>query len=172
MRKEHSTSANDLCYNNCIAISRIIATSTVLTCRSMGSPKLANQENGEISVRIIKSLDELKMPKAHEIYLELLLEYFRTYPMIERVLLFGSCASGKASHKSDLDLFLIGSDLNDEDEWDIAWNCPRFNEPGRISCDILSSTNESYKEMSKIPGMVQYAIELRGVDLSGLLHTR
>ena len=137
----------------------------------MGSPKLASQGNGEISVRNIKSLEELEMPKAHEVYLELLLEYFRTYPKIERVLLFGSCASGKASQKSDLDLFLIGSDLSDEDEWDIAWNCPSFTEPGRITCDLLSGTYESYERMSKIPGMVQYAIELRGADLSGLLHT-
>jgi len=71
------------------------------------------------------SLGELKIPKTHEIYLERLLEYLKTYPKVERVLLFGSCAKGKATPRSDMDLFLIGSNLTDDDEWDIVWNVPK-----------------------------------------------
>ena len=123
-------------------------------------------------MRVIMSLTELKMPKAHEVYLERVLGYFRMYPKIEKVLLFGSCAKGEATPRSDLDLFLVGSDLTDDDEWDIAWNFPKWDGTGYISCDLLSSTHESYEIMSKVPGMVQNAIEQRGVDLSGLLHAR
>jgi len=112
------------------------------------------------------------MSKAHEVYLELLLEYFRTYPKIERVLLFGSCARGDIKPRSDMDLFLIGSELTDDDEWDIAWNCPKSDGAEHVSCDLLSGTHESYERMSKVPGMVQYAIELKGADISGLLHAR
>ena len=120
----------------------------------------------------IESLEELKLPKAHEVYLEILLEYFRTYPKIERVLLFGSCARNQATSRSDIDLLLVGSDLTDDDEWDIAWNCPKWDGAEHVSCDLLSGTHESYDRMSKVPGMVQYAIELRGADISGLLHAR
>ena len=123
-------------------------------------------------MQAIMSLGELKIPKTHEVYLERLLEYLKTYPKVERVLLFGSCAKGKATPRSDMDLFLIGSNLTDDDEWDIVWNVPKWDGVEYVSCDILSGTHESYERMSKVPGMVQYAIELRGVDISGLLHAR
>jgi len=122
-------------------------------------------------MRSIKSLDELEMPASHKIYLEHLLGYLRSYPKIEKVLLFGSCAKGTATSKSDIDLFILGSEMTDEDEFNIAWDCPKWEGVEYISCDILSGTHEKYGEMSKVPGMVQYSIELRGVDISGLLQT-
>ena len=141
--------------------------------RLRGAAELARTlPNGEIAVRIIESYEDLRIPRTHEVYLERLIDYFKTYPKIERVLLFGSCAIGEATQRSDMDLFLIGSDLTDDDEWEIAWNCPKLDEAEYISCDILSGTHESYERMSKVPGMVQYAIELRGVDISGLLQAR
>ena len=123
-------------------------------------------------MRAIKSFDELRMPRTHSVYLERLIDYFKTYPKIERVLLFGSCAIGEATPRSDIDIFIVGSDLTDVDEWEIAWNCPNCDESRYVSCDILSGTHESYERMSKVPGMVQYAIELRGADISGLLQAR
>ena len=120
-------------------------------------------------MRIIRTLEELKMPKSHRIFLEHLLEYFKSYPVIERVILFGSCAKGDAKQKSDIDLLLLGSGMTDEDEWDIAWNCPKWSGIEYVPYDLLSDTFDSYKEMSKIPGMVQHSIELRGVDISELL---
>jgi hypothetical protein len=120
-------------------------------------------------MRTINSLDELKIPTNHKIYLEHLLEYFKAYPKIEKILLFGSCAKGNASPRSDIDLYILGSDINDEDEWNIAWNCPTWEGVEYVSCDLLSSTHDSFNKMSKIPGMVQCAVELMGVDLSGLL---
>jgi hypothetical protein len=99
-----------------------------------------------------------------------LLEHFGAHPKIENVFLFGSCAKGVATQKSDLDLFLLGSEITDEDEFDIVWNCPQPKDE-YVSCDILSSTHEAYLKMSKIPGMVQHSIELRGIDISELLPT-
>ena len=120
-------------------------------------------------MRIIKSLEELKMPNSHRVFLEHLLEHFKSYPIIERVILFGSCAKGEATQKSDIDLLLLGSGMTDEDEWDIVWNCPRWGGIEYVPYDLLSDTLDSYEEMSKTPGMVQYAIALRGVDISELL---
>ena len=120
-------------------------------------------------MRTVNSLDELEIPNKHKIYLEYLIKYLSGYSKIERVLLFGSCAKGEATARSDIDLFILGSELTDEDEWIIAWNCPKWDGVEYVSCDILSGTHDSYKKMSKVPGMVQCAIELRGVDLSGLL---
>ena len=122
-------------------------------------------------MRTINSLEELDMPTSHKIYSEHLLEYFRTYSKIEKVFLFGSCARGAATPKSDIDLFILGTDITDEDELDIAWNCPKWEGVGYVSCDILSGTHKSYEQMSKVPGMVQHSINLRGVDISGLLQT-
>jgi len=122
-------------------------------------------------MRIINSLDDLEMPASHKIYLEHLLGYLGTYPVIEKVLLFGSCAKGIATSKSDIDLFIIGSEMTDKDEFDIAWDCPKWEGVEYISCDILSGTHETYAAMSKVPGMVQHGIELRGADISGLLQT-
>ena len=120
-------------------------------------------------MRTISSLKELQLPMTHELYLERLLEYFKSYPIIEKVFLFGSCAKGQATQKSDIDLFLMGSEITDEDEWNIAWNCPKWSDIEYIPCDLLSGTFDSYEKMSKMPGMVQHSIQLRGVDVSELL---
>jgi len=123
-------------------------------------------------MRTVNTIKELKLPRLHEIYLERLLEYLGSYPKIERVLLFGSCAKGQATRNSDIDLFLLGAGMTDEDEWNIVWNCPKWSDLDYIPCDLLSGTFEKYEEMSKVPGMIQHSIELRGVDISELLHAR
>ena len=120
-------------------------------------------------MRFVNSLDELNLPDNHRIYLMQLLDYLKMFPKVEKVILFGSCAKGSATSKSDIDLLLLGSDITDDDEWDIVWNCPKWEDVEYVSCDILSGTYDTYEELSKIPGMIQHAIELRGVDLSELL---
>ena len=120
-------------------------------------------------MRSINSLEELNIPQNHILYLERLLKYLKTFPKVERVVLFGSCAKNSATPSSDIDLLVLGPEMTDDDEWDIAWNCPKWDDIQYVSCDILSGTYDSYEKLSKVPGMVQHAIELRGVDLSELL---
>ena len=120
-------------------------------------------------MRTVSSLAELNMPINHAAYLRHLLEYFSSYPKIEKVLLFGSCAQGKATNKSDIDLFVLGSEMTDEVEWEIVWNCPKWDDVDYIPYDLLSGTHAAFEEMSIIPGMIQHAIRLRGVDISELL---
>ena len=122
-------------------------------------------------MRTVSTLEELKMPESHKTYLEHIIRYFKNFPKIEKVLLFGSCAKGEATHNSDIDLLILGADITDEDEWEIAWNCPMCEGGKHVSCDILSGTHDSYEKMSKVPGMIQCAVEQRGVDLSELLTT-
>ena len=121
-------------------------------------------------MRTIKSLKELNLPANHELYLKQLISYLSGFPKIKKIILFGSCAKGEATLKSDIDLFLLGFDLTDEDEWEIAWNCPKLKIEDYISCDLISGTFDDFERMSRIPGMIQYAIMLRGVDISELLH--
>jgi predicted nucleotidyltransferase len=120
-------------------------------------------------MRTINSLRELNLPARHELCLEQMLEYLVSFPKIERVILFGSCARGEATPKSDIDLFLLGANLTDEDDWEIAWRCPKIEGKDYISCDLISSTYDDFDRMSKVPGMIQYAVALRGVDISELL---
>ena len=88
------------------------------------------------------TLEELNIPESHRMNLEYLLGYFRTYPKIEKVLLFGSCAKGVATQNSDIDLLILGTDITDEDEWEIAWYCPMYESKEHVSCDILSGTHQ------------------------------
>ena len=120
-------------------------------------------------MRSVNSLDELHIPMGHKAYLMHLLRYLKMFPKVEKVYLFGSCAKGCATSKSDIDLLVLGSEMTDDDEWEIAWNCPHWENVEYVSCDILSCTHDTYEKMSKVPGMVQHSIELRGVDLSELL---
>jgi len=120
-------------------------------------------------MRTVNSLKELNLPKRHELCLEQLLEYLVIFPKIEKVILFGSCARGDVKQNSDIDLFLLGNNLTDEDEWEIAWRCPKIEGNGYVSCDLISGTYDDFDRMSKIPGMIQHAIALRGVDISELL---
>jgi len=122
-------------------------------------------------MRTVTSLGELNLPARQEQCLEQLLEYFGNFPKIDGILLFGSCARGEATPKSDIDLFLLGPDLTDEDEWEIAWNCPVPEGKDYVSCDLISGTHNDFERMSKVPGMIQHVIALRGVDISGLLRT-
>ena len=111
-------------------------------------------------MRTVNSLGELNLPAHHKLCLEQLLEYLGNFPKIERIILFGSCARGEATPKSDIDLFLLGSDLTDDDEWEIAWNCPKLEGKDYISCDIMSGTHDDFERMSKLPGMIQYEVAL------------
>jgi len=122
-------------------------------------------------MRSINSLDELKIPIRHRIYLKHLMDYLSAYPAVEKVFLFGSCAKGEAQPNSDIDIYLLGTNISDEDEWDIVWNCPKWEGVDYIPCDILSGTFESYEKKAKDPGMIQCAIDMMGVDISGLLQT-
>jgi len=121
-------------------------------------------------MRTINSLGELNLPARQEHCLELLVKYLGGFPKIERILLFGSCARGEVTQKSDIDLFLLGPDMTEEDEWEIAWNCPVLKGKDYVSYDLISGTHDDFDRMSKIPGMIQYVIALRGVDISELLH--
>jgi len=120
-------------------------------------------------MRTVNSLEELNLPIRQEQCLEKLLKYFNNFSKIKRILLFGSCARGEATLKSDLDLLLLGPDLTDKDEWEIAWNCPVPEDKDYISCDLLTCTYDDFERMSKIPGMIQYVIALRGVEITELL---
>ena len=58
-------------------------------------------------MRYVNSLDELDLPNSHKQYLIQLLGYLKMFPKVEKVILFGSCAKGNATGKSDIDLLFL-----------------------------------------------------------------
>lgn len=71
-------------------------------------------------MKSIQSLDELTIPKKHKDFLEIFLKNVSAISnrkKIEKLILFGSCARGDATEKSDLDIAALGEEVDDETLW-------------------------------------------------------
>ena len=123
-------------------------------------------------MRAIQSIDDLKLPEKHRNYLKEFLRQVSQLPergRIEKLVLFGSCARGDATERSDLDIVAIGENLDDELLWKL-YDCMPAYIPGKyVENDIIAITNKQYRDYIHSFGMVQKHIEQEGVDLAGLL---
>ena len=120
----------------------------------------------------IQSIDELQLPEKHRTYLEVFLKQVAQLSerdRIERLVLFGSCARGDATEKSDIDIAAIGDSIDDDILWKL-YDCMPAYVPGEyVENDIIAITNKQYNDHIFSFGMVQKYIEREGVDLVGLL---
>lgn len=118
----------------------------------------------------IRTLNELNLPYKHKKFIENYLINISKFDCIDRIILFGSCARGTATENSDVDLFVVTSeDIPEELEFEIIFdNVPILDEV-YVSNDILLKSRAEYEKYKNEVGMVQKAVELEGVDLSGLL---
>lgn len=123
-------------------------------------------------MKLIKSLNELTIPQKHKDFLVIFLKNVTLIPnrkKIERLILFGSCARGNATEKSDIDLAALGAEIDDETLWEL-YDCVPEYAPGKyVENDIIVITNKLYDEHINSFGMVQKYIAKEGVDLSELL---
>ena len=123
-------------------------------------------------MRMIHSLDDLLLPEKHRSFLEQFLMQvagLSEREKIEKLVLFGSCARGEATDKSDIDIAAIGEQIDDEILWKL-YDCVPAYAPGRyVGNDIIAITSKQYIKHINSFGMVQKYIEREGVDLSGLL---
>ena len=120
----------------------------------------------------IKSLNELAIPQKHRDFLKIFLRnaaIISNRRKIERMVLFGSCARGDATEKSDIDIAAIGSEIDDETLWELYDCVPEYVAGEYVNNDILVITDKLYNEHINSFGMVQKYIANEGIDLSELL---
>jgi len=121
-------------------------------------------------MRIIQSIDELKIPNTHKQFIDRYLQNIKKFDCISKVLLFGSCAKETATPDSDVDLFLLTKYKVPIDvEFNVIFDSIPTIKEGYVKNDVLLKSEEEYEQFKFIPGMVQKAIEKEGVDLSELL---
>jgi predicted nucleotidyltransferase len=91
-------------------------------------------------------------------------------PYIDSVFLFGSCAKGVATEKSDIDMFVVTNEsVNDDTHeafhllYGAADDLPLDD---YISCDVLTATRDEFE--SNMTPLVR-VIKKEGVRLDGLL---
>lgn len=121
-------------------------------------------------MRVINSLDDLSLPQRHRAFLEAYLNNISTFKCIDRVILFGSCAKGTATERSDIDIFIITKyEIPEELEFSIIFDSVPDQATGYVESDILLKSVNNYEKYKNDTGMVQKAIEREGIDLSGLL---
>jgi len=122
-------------------------------------------------MRTVKSIEDLRIPERHGSFLIAFLKNVSQIPnrnKIERLVLFGSCARGDATDKSDIDLVAIGNDIDDDTLWQL-YDCAPYVPGQYIQNDIIAMTNSLFEEHIASFGKIQKYIAKEGVDLSGLL---
>ena len=123
-------------------------------------------------MKLIKSLNELTMPQKHKDFLEIFLENITVISnreKIERLVLFGSCARGDATEKSDIDIVALGAEIDDETLWELYDCVPEYTPGKYVENDIFVISNKLYDEHVNSFGMIQKYIAKEGVDLIELL---
>lgn len=122
-------------------------------------------------MRTISDFNDLKLPEKQRGFLQIFLTKLSTADVVERVVLFGSCAKGNSHENSDVDLFIITKrePTIDEEIYIMAECPPDYENSYYIQSDIIIKPSKLYDEYKNEPGMVQKYVELEGVDLTGLL---
>jgi len=123
-------------------------------------------------MRTVQSIEDLRIPEKHGNFLVTFLKNVSQIPnrdKIERLVLFGSCARGDATDKSDIDLVAIGNDIDDDTLWQLYECAPPYVPGHYIKNDIITMTNSLFEEHIASFGKIQKYIAKEGVDLSGLL---
>jgi len=123
-------------------------------------------------MRKIQSLDDLVLPEKHRNFLEQFIMHvagLSNRGKIEKLVLFGSCARGEATERSDIDIAAIGEEIDDETLWKLYDCVPAYTPGEYVRNDIIAITNSQFNKYINSFGMVQKYIQREGVDLYGLL---
>ena len=115
-------------------------------------------------------INQLSLPEQHKKALSIMVSKLEDFPIVEEVILFGSCARQDISDKSDIDLALVISEpISPEEEWDIDNSIRDWD--SNLPCDIIFIPSEAFEQEIK-GGTIIRPILREGVRLSGLLHQR
>jgi len=129
---------------------------------------MVNMPLGVQNMRTINNIDELNLPLSFNQFIYTFLENVAELPYVQKVLLFGSCATGKIHDRSDLDLFIITNrDVTDDEEFHISFECrPACSIQTDIPVDMIIQPQYIYDKYKTTTGMVEKYVELEGIDLS------
>ena len=123
----------------------------------------------------ITDVNELRIPAKHRRFI---LEFLKqakaisTFNKIDSFILFGSCARGDATSKSDVDILAIGENLDDEtlfDLYDCAWYPGIEKKENLVNNDIFVDNISHFEEQRNILGSFHWRVARDGVKLNGLL---
>ena len=123
-------------------------------------------------MKSINSLDELLAPERHKMFLGVFISNARkidNVKKIKRMILFGSCARGEAFGDSDIDIAVVGDEIDEVTLGDLYYCVPEPDSGFYVENDIIVLTDALYDKNKDTYGMVQKYIERDGVDISGLL---
>ena len=116
------------------------------------------------------STTDIKVSPPQKYVINHLLNKFIGNPSIDSVFLFGSCAKGRATDNSDVDIFVVtNSKVYDDshEAFELLYggtdDIPLEN---YISCEILTATREEF-QLDATP--LIKAVKNEGVELRGLL---
>ncbi|MCL1804810.1 MAG: nucleotidyltransferase domain-containing protein [Clostridiales bacterium] len=122
----------------------------------------------------IIDLNELNLPEKQRGFLQFFLTRISATDIVERIILFGSCAKGNLHRYSDIDIFIVTNrEPTINDEIFLMADCPPdYTNEYYLQADIIIKPIENYEKHKNEMGMVQKYVELEGVDLTGLLSKR
>lgn len=116
----------------------------------------------------INDLEELSLPLSYRRFITTFLENVAKLPFVQKVVLFGSCATGRTNENSDIDLFVITDrEITEDEEFKISFECtPDYSIHTYIPVDMIVKPISIYDRFKFVPGMVEKYVELEGIDLS------
>lgn len=119
----------------------------------------------------VAHFSDLNLTEKQQGFLRIFLTNLSSANVVERVVLFGSCAKGNFHENSDVDLFVITKrePTIDEEIYIMAECPPDYENRYYLQSDIIIKPSELYETYKNESGMVQKYVEMEGVDLTGLL---
>jgi predicted nucleotidyltransferase len=122
----------------------------------------------------VNHYQELNLPEKQQGFLRMFLANISTMNIIEKIILFGSCARGMIHKDSDIDIFIITKrEPTLSEEIFIMAECPPDYESSYyLPADIIIKPIDIFEKYKYEMGMVQKYVEMEGVDLTGLLQKR
>jgi predicted nucleotidyltransferase len=128
-------------------------------------------------MKTISNIQELNLPYKHRRFIEEFLrqaQQIETFDKIDKFILFGSCARGNATIKSDVDIFVTGDGIGDEtlfDLYDCTWYPEMDIEGTVVNNDVFVDDIAHFKKCSDIIGTFEWRVARDGVILNELLQS-
>ena len=118
-------------------------------------------------MKTIFDINQLSLPDQYKEALLFMISKLREFPVVNDVILFGSCARQGVSRYSDIDLALVVSEvLSPEAEWKID-NSIRYWDLN-LPCDVIFIPKEVFDQEIKGETIIRPILR-EGIRLSGLL---
>jgi predicted nucleotidyltransferase len=118
----------------------------------------------------IIDINNLSLPELHKETLMHMVSKLQDFPIVEDIILFGSCAKQDASQRSDIDIAVVVSEpISPEEEWNID-NYIRYWD-ANLPCDVIFIPASALEQAIEGETVIRPILR-EGVRLGELLHQR